>query len=225
MIMNKPAILSFSALGVLALFLFSCTQQSPSHQKNSDESNMTKPKEPNLTPAQQAMVEMWDKHTASEFESKSLEATLATMTAEPYVNHIPVMTGGRGLEEVRHFYDTYFIPAQPQDVEIVPVSRTVGHDRIVDELIYKFTHTIDMPWLLPGIPPTGKRAELAIVVVVQFQSAKIAHEHIYWDQASLLVQLGLIDGKTLPVAGVEVARKLQDPSLPSNELIRRMANR
>ncbi len=118
-------------------------------------------------------------------------------------------------------YGTYFIPAQPQDVEIVPVSRTVGHDRIVDELIYKFTHTIEMPWLLPGIPPTEKRAELAIVVVVQFQGEKIASEHIYWDQASLFVQIGLIDGKTLPAAGVEVARKLLDPSLPSNELIKR----
>ncbi len=224
MIINKPSILSFSRAGVLALFLSSCQQQSPPPQKNSEASNASIQEGPSLTPAQQTMVEMWDKHTASEFESKSLEATMATMTASPYVNHIPVMTGGRGREEVKHFYSTYFIPAQPNDVEIVPVSRTVGHDRIVDELIYKFTHTIDMPWLLPGIPPTGKRAELAIVVVVQFQDGKIAHEHIYWDQASLLVQLGLIDGTTLPAAGVEVARKLQDPNLPSNELIKRMGN-
>lgn len=216
MLINKSSLLSFSTLGVLALFLSACTQQSPPPQENGDKST--------LTPAQQAMVEMWDKHTAAEFGSKSLEATMATMTAEPYVNHIPVMTGGKGLEAVKHFYSTYFIPAQPEDVEIVPVSRTVGHDRIVDELVYKFTHTIEMPWLLPGIPPTGKRAELAIVVVVQFQGDKIAHEHIYWDQASLLVQLGLIDGKNLPAAGVEVARKLLDPNLPSNDLIKRAAD-
>ena len=174
-----------------------------------------------LTPAQQAMVETWEKHMASEFEAKSLEATLETMTAEPYVNHAPVMTGGVGRKAVGDFYGTHFIPCQPDDVEIIPVSRTVGHDRIVDEIIFKFTHTIEMPWMLPGVPPTGKRVEMAIVVIIQFQDGKVAHEHIYWDQASVLVQVGLLDSDTLPVAGIEAARKLLDPSLPSNELIKR----
>jgi len=182
---------------------------------------MSTQKEARLTPAQQAMVEMWEKHTASEFEAKSVEATLATMTDEPYINNIPVMTGGAGLEGVRHFYGNYFIPTLLADNEIILVSRTVGHDRIVDELVLKFTHSVEMPWILPGVPPTGKHVELAVVAIVGFKDDKIASEHIYWDQASLLVQLGLIKSDTLPVAGVETARKLLDPSLPSNELIKR----
>ena len=174
-----------------------------------------------LTPAQQKMVELWEKHTAAEFEAHSVEATLATMTANPHLINIPVMTGGVGLEGVRHFYSTYFIPTLPQDNEILLVSRTVGQDRIVDELILKFTHTVEMPWILPGVPPTGKRVELPLVAIVEFRDGKIASEHIYWDQASLLVQVGLIKAGGLPVVGFETARKLLDPSLPSNELIKR----
>jgi carboxymethylenebutenolidase len=60
-----------------------------------------------------------------------------------------------------------------------------------------------------------------LVVIVHFREGKLAHEHIYWDQASVLVQLGLLDSSNLPVAGKETAGKLSDPSLPSNGLIRR----
>ena len=116
---------------------------------------------------------------AAEFKTKSVDETMATMTPDPIVNHVPVMTGGVGYNEVRHFYSTYFIPCQPPDTDIVPVSRTVGKDRIVDELIHKFTHTIEMPWMLPGIKPTGRRVEAAVVVVVQFKDRKIVGEHIY----------------------------------------------
>lgn len=129
------------------------------------------------------------------------------------------MTGGFGLDEVREFYSRHFIPRQAPDAETVPVSRTIGDDRLVDELIFKFTHTVEMDWILPGIPPTGKRAEIPMVVVVEFRDGKIASEHIYWDQASVLVQLGLIDPGTLPVTGAQSARKVLDPSAPSNELI------
>ena len=139
----------------------------------------------NLTPDQQAMVEIWERHTAAEFEEKSINATMATMTSDPFVNHVPVMTGGVGSGEVRHFYSTYFIPGHPPDTEVIPVARTVGDDRVVDELIHKFTHTIEMPWILPGVPPTGKRVEVAVIVVVQFKDGKIAGERIYWDQASV----------------------------------------
>jgi carboxymethylenebutenolidase len=133
-----------------------------------------------------------------------------------------VLTGGVGLEEVRKFYSERFIPQQPPDTEIVPLSRTVGNDRVVDELISRFTHTIKMEWLLPGIPPTGRRVEIPLVVVVQFRDGKIASEHIYWDQASVLVQVGLIDPETLPVAGSESAQKVLDPtSVPSNGLMER----
>jgi carboxymethylenebutenolidase len=177
----------------------------------------------NLTSSQQAMADLWDKHMESEFASRSVEDTLETMVEdEPYVNHVPVLTGGVGLEEVRKFYSERFIPQQPPDTEIVPLSRTVGNDRVVDEIISRFTHTIKMDWLLPGIPPTGRRVEIPLVVVVQFRDGKIASEHIYWDQASVLVQVGLIDPETLPVAGSESARKVLDPtSVPSNELMER----
>jgi carboxymethylenebutenolidase len=132
-------------------------------------------------------------------------------------------SGGRN--EVRHFYSTYFIPCHPPDTEVVPVTRTVGKDRIVDELIHKFTHTIEMPWMLPGVRPTGKRVEIAVIVVVQFKDGKIAGEHIYWDQASVLAQIGLIDANKLPVIGIEASRKVIEPSQePSNGLIKRASD-
>ena len=134
------------------------------------------------------------------------------------------MTGGVGSREVRDFYSTYFLPGHPTDTEVVPVARTVGEDRIVDELIHKFTHTIEMPWILPGIPPTGKRVEVAVIVVVQFKDEKIAGERIYWDQASVLAQVGLIDAEKLPVRGSEASRKVVNPAQePSNRLIKRVS--
>jgi carboxymethylenebutenolidase len=101
------------------------------------------------------------------------------------------------------------------------VSRTIGTDQLVDEMIFKFTHTVRMDWMLPGVAPTGKRVEIPLVAIVRFRDNKLAHEHIYWDQASLLVQLGLLDPNTLPVAGIETARKVVDNSLPSNALMQR----
>ena len=169
------------------------------------------------------MVEMWDKHTAAEFENKSIEATMDTMSADPFVNHVPVMTGGVGTDQVCHFYSTYFIPGHPPDTEVTPVARTVGEDRLVDELIHKFTHTVEMPWILPGVAPTGKLVEFAVIVVVLFEDGKISGERIYWDQASVLAQVGLIDSNKLPVAGAEASRKVLDPnSESSNVLIERV---
>jgi carboxymethylenebutenolidase len=173
-----------------------------------------------LTPDQRAISDLWDEHMRSEFESHSVEDTLGTMADDPYVNHVPVLTSGVGLDEVRKFYAERFITQQPPGVEIIPVSRTVGNDRVVDELLYGFTHSIEMDWLLPGVPATGKRVEVPMVVVVQFPEGKIASEHIYWDQASVLVQVGLIDQEELPVSGGESARKILDPaSVHSNALI------
>lgn len=165
-----------------------------------------------LTLDQQAMSDLWDEHMRSEFESQSVEDTLETMVDDPYVNHVPVLTGGVGLDEVRKFYTEHLSPKQPPEVEIIPVSRTIGNERVVDELIYAFTHSLEMDWLLPGVPPTGKRVEVPMVVVVQFAEGKIASEHIYWDQASVLVQVGLIDQEELPVSGGESARKILDPA-------------
>lgn len=175
-----------------------------------------------LTPEQQAMVDLWEAHIAGEFDVKCIEHTMETMSPEPFVNHVPVMTGGVGSDDVRRFYSTYFIPGHPPDTEISPVARTVGKDRIVDELIHKFTHTVEMPWLLPGVPPTGKRVEVAVIVVILFEDGKVSGERIYWDQASVLCQIGLLDPSQLPITGIEASRKVIDPSSePSNGLIER----
>jgi len=144
------------------------------------------------------------------------------MVPDAYVNHVPVLTGGVGHDQVKEFYSKHFIPNIPPDTEIVPISRTIGSDRLVDEMIVRFTHSIQMDWMLPGIAPTGKRVECATVAIVQFRDGKLFNEHLYWDQASVLVQLGLLDPSTLPIAGVETARKVADPSLPSNQLMQRL---
>jgi carboxymethylenebutenolidase len=175
-----------------------------------------------LTPAQRAMVALWEEHLKAEFQDKDAVASCDTMVERPYVNHVPVLTGGVGRRQLQHFYGRYFIPGMPPDVELVPISRTVGQDRIVDEFVFRCSHTVPMDWLLPGVPPTGRRLELVTVVLVTFEGGKIHHEHIHWDQASALVQLGLLDPAKLPVAGAETARKMLDPSaVPSNLLMRR----
>ena len=174
-----------------------------------------------LTPSQQAMFDVWENHLQSEFATRSAEDAVNTMVEDAYVNHVPILTGGVGRSEVREFYSKYFIPQMPPDTEIILQSRTIGNDQLVDEMIFKFTHTIEMDWMLPGVPPTGKHVEVPLVAVIRFRDGKIAHEHIYWDQASVLVQLDLIDADTLPVAGEESARKVLDSTLPSNLLIER----
>lgn len=180
-------------------------------------------KEKSLTPEQQFLNDLWEEHIRDEFGTKDTTATLDTMVADAYVNHVPVLTGGAGREELREFYSKHFIPKMPPDTEIVPVSRTIGSEQLVDEMVFKFTHTMEMDWMLPGVSPTGKRVECPLVVIVHFREGKLAHEHIYWDQASVLVQLGLLDPAKLPVAGRETAEKLINPALPANQLIRRAA--
>jgi SnoaL-like polyketide cyclase. len=186
---------------------------------------MKKPKkkkaEANLTAAQQDLGQLWEEHVRHEFATHNTEDTLATMVTDAYVNHIPVLTGGVGKQQLREFYSKRFIPQMPPDTEMVPLSRTIGHDQLVDEMIFKFTHTMRMDWMLPGVAPTGKRVEVPLVAIVRFRDGKLAHEHIYWDQASVLVQLGLLDPSELPVSGVESARKALDKRLPSNGLIDR----
>ena len=176
---------------------------------------------PALTPEQQRLNDLWEEHLRDEFVTRDTEATLDTMVPDAYVNHVPVMTGGVGREVLRDFYSGHFIPKMPPDAEIVPVSRTIGTDQIADELIFRFTHTVEMEWMLPGVAPTGQRVEIPFVVIIQFRDGKLAHEHIYWDQASVLVQLGLLRPSGLPVAGAQTARKILDPRLPSNELMGR----
>src|SRR6266480_2326665 len=174
-----------------------------------------------LTGAQQRLHDVWEEHIRYEFVTRSIEDTLATMVDDAYVNHIPVLTGGVGKDELREFYSKRFIPQMPPDTEMIAISRTIGNDQLVDEMVFTFTHTIRMDWMLPGIAPTGKRVEVPLVAIVRFREGKLAHEHIYWDQASVLVQLGLLDAASLPVAGIESARKALDPNLPSNALMHR----
>ena len=159
--------------------------------------------------AQADLSRLWEEHTNHEFSTRDTEATLATMADDAYVNHVPVLTGGVGKSALRIFYSVDFIPAMPPDTKLTPISRTVGEDQLVDEMIFSFTHTQEMPWMLPGIPPTNRYVEVALVAIVRFRDGKLAHEHIYWDQASVLKQIGLLTDPGLPVFGAESAHKVR----------------
>ena len=169
--------------------------------------------------AEHDLVALWEAHCRHEFETRDVDATMATMVEAPYVNHIPTMTGGVGHDQLKRFYKYHFIGGNPADTALTPVSRTVGADQVVDEMIFSFTHTSEIDWMLPGIAPTGKYVEVPLVAIVAFRGSKLYHEHIYWDQASVLVQIGRLDPHGLPVAGHAQARKLLDDALPSNELM------
>jgi len=156
------------------------------------------------------MEKLWQEHTSHEFSTRDTEATLATMVDDAYVNHVPVMTGGRGKEALRAFYAQDFIPHMPPDTKLTPVSRTVDENQLVDEMIFSFTHTQEIPWMLPGIRPTNRYVEVPLVAIVGFRDGKLAHERIYWDQASVLKQIGLLSDSRLPVYGAETAHKVLD---------------
>jgi carboxymethylenebutenolidase len=162
---------------------------------------------------------LWDRHCEHEFATRNVADTMATMVAQPYVNHIPTMTGGVGHDMLAHFYQHHFVNSNPPDTTLIPISRTIGATQIVDEMLFCFTHTCQMDWMLPGLAPTGRRVEIPLVAIVKFRGDKLYHEHIYWDQASVLVQIGKLDLAGLPVAGIDTGRKLLDESLPSNGLM------
>lgn len=151
---------------------------------------------------------VFDTHVRNEFVNKDVNATMDTMTGNPYVHHVPTLTGGNGHADVQCFYTNHFIGRTPADMRVEQISRTIDEDRVVDELMVYFTHDSPVDFMLPGVPPTGKRVALPHVVVMKFEDGKIAHEHVYWDQASLLVQIGLLDPAHLPVHGAEEAEKL-----------------
>ena len=155
------------------------------------------------------LVRLWEEHTRHEFATRDTESTLATMVENAYVNHVPVLTGGAGRNALRTFYSRDFIPSMPPDTRLTPISRTVGEEQLVDEMIFSFTHSQEMPWMLPGIAPTHRYVEVALVAIVRFRDGKLAHEHIYWDQASVLKQIGLLTDPRLPVWGAESARKVR----------------
>ena len=163
---------------------------------------------------------LWEQHTLYEFGTRDVDATMKTMVPQPYVNHMPTMTGGVGHDYLKRFYKYHFIPKTPKDTKLIPISRTIGADRLVDEMLFCFTHDIEIDWMLPGVAPTGKYVEIPLVAIVCFRGDKLYNEHIYWDQASVLVQIGVLDPKGLPVAGVETANKLLNEQLPSNTLMK-----
>jgi carboxymethylenebutenolidase len=178
--------------------------------KSSDSSKVENPISSAILPptAGPDLSALFDGHVAREFADQDVDATMETMIPEPYVYCVPVKTGGVGGQKVRRFYSEHFIHQIPKDAKVTPVSRTIGRDQIVVEFVLSFTHDTQWDYLLPGIPPTGKRVELPHVVVMGFENGKVAHERFYWDQASLLVQVGLLNPANLPVAGVEQARQL-----------------
>ncbi|KAK9234459.1 hypothetical protein V1525DRAFT_58577 [Lipomyces kononenkoae] len=183
---------------------------------------------------------IWDEHTYFEFENRSVPRTMSTMVREPYVNHIPTLAGGVGRSKLAQFYQDHFVYNNPDDTALELVSRTVGVDRVIDEFIFSFTHTKEIDWLIPGIPPTNKHLRIPFTAIVNIRGDRLYHEHISWDQATVLVQLGLMPeylpfpyplpggklpapGKRfeyrVPAAGVETARKLEDESsIPSNKM-------
>jgi carboxymethylenebutenolidase len=162
---------------------------------------------------------LWDNHVNQEFKDRDADATIATMTPDAYVNHVPTLTGGYGARELHRFYKYHFISRLPPDTRVVPIARTVGPDRVVDEIIFCFTHDREVDFLVPGVKPTGKYVEVPTVVVVEFRGDKLYNEHIYWDQGSMLAQLGVLDPKGLPIAGIESAKKARGEAVPSNAMM------
>lgn len=164
-----------------------------------------------LSAQRQTLIDAFQKHVDAELD-RDLETTLQTMTANPHLNNIPTTIGGMGLEGVKEFYSNLILTGKffPPDTEMTPISRTVDERQLVDEIILKFTHSTEVGWMLPNIKPTGKKVSIPLVVIVGFDKGKVTHEHIYWDQASVLVQLGLLNSDGLPVKGVETAEKMEE---------------
>ena len=160
---------------------------------------------------------IFDRHVKHEFVDHDVDATMKTMVKEPIVHHVTTMTGGIGFDQVYNFYKTEFIGKMPNDTKLKRISRTIGNDQVVDELILCFTHNTEIPYMLAGIAPTGKYVEIPHVVVVKFKGNRIVHEHIYWDQASVLAQIGLLDCTNLPIIGIAQSRKLQEISSPKKK--------
>ncbi|QDT41992.1 SnoaL-like domain protein [Gimesia alba] len=172
------------------------------------------------TDAEKQLIDVWEAHTAAEFEHRDADAAIATMTDHPVLIHVPVNTGATGKEALRKFYAEIFIPQAPPDIDLQLLTRSVGQNRIIDEFILRFTHTLRMDWFAPGIEPTGRKLAVPHVGIVTFEDGKISSEHIYWDQATALVQLGLLDEK-LPVLSDTQCDRLLDENAPVNQLIER----
>ena len=144
------------------------------------------------------------------------------------------MTGGFNPTDLETFYTHFFTPNtnnnKPQ-FKTTLLSRTLGTDRVVDELHVSFVHSQETPWILPGIPATNRRVEIVVVSIVCVKAGKLVHEHVYWDQASVLFQTGLLDPekcvseglrkkgvRRLPVVGAEAAEAVLSEKGVVNQL-------
>lgn len=171
-----------------------------------------------FSPAEQALIDVWEAHMSAEFVHKDADMAIATMTDSPVLIHVPVGTGATGREALRRFYRDIFLPQMPPDAELQLLTRSVGQNRVIDEFVLHFTHTVQMDWFAPGVEPTGRRLVLPHVAIIAFQDGKISSEHIYWDQAAVLLQLGLLE-EGLPALGADQANRLLNDDAPANELI------
>ena len=115
------------------------------------------------------LAALWERHCAYEFGLRDVPQTMATMVAEPYVNHVPTMTGGVGQTQLARFYRNHFVNSNPKDTRLIPISRTIGADRLVDEMLFSFTHDVEIDWMLPGVKPTGRRVEVPLVAIINFR--------------------------------------------------------
>lgn len=167
-------------------------------------------------PSVETMIEIWQNHTMSEFGLRDADVSVTTLTDDSHVLLVPIQVGANGKEAVRAFYARSFLPQIPADMEAVPVSRTVGQGQLVDEAIYRFTHSIQMDWFLPGVPATGRKVEFVLVAVIRFRGDLICSEHLYWDHATVLTQLGLLDAAATAggVRGASSAQQLAAWSAP-----------
>jgi hypothetical protein len=169
---------------------------------------------------------------ALSFRAKDAAGTVESIMQDGYVNNSPTLTGGSGQRALYHFYHDFFMPGNPPSMATKLISRTIGVDRVVDEMVVSFKHTQEMPWILPGVPPTGKAVQIAIVSIIAVRGGKLVSEHVYWDQASVLVQIGALDPsyiskalsskgcKKLPIVGADAARKVLDvDKVETNSLI------
>ncbi|MGH9091715.1 MAG: nuclear transport factor 2 family protein [Acidimicrobiales bacterium] len=164
-----------------------------------------------------ALIEdVWDRHTMSEFVTADVDATMATMTDNPSVLHVPTSIGARGRSAVREFYQDYFIGHQASDMSLQLLTRTVTAQCLVDEIVISLTHDAVIPWLLPGVAPTGQRVRVPIVTVIGMQEGLVHTEHIYWDQASVLAQVGILDSTELPITKGDQADPLAPDAPPTS---------
>jgi carboxymethylenebutenolidase len=119
-----------------------------------------------------------------------LERAMALVTDDVALSMLPVGSGARGADELRRHLADDVLPHQPADLATRRVSRTGDRWRVVDEELVSFTHDRELPWLLPGLAPTGRRVEVLAISLVTVRQQRVAEHRTLWDHHGLLAQLG-----------------------------------